>query len=259
MPVPILIQTIEEAPEAIRPFVTPSEDGKSFIFDENHVAPKVKLDEFRENNKKLFTEKQSLEERLAKAPNAEAYAKLQAEHTKVTKQLQEFSSGSGETFQQVVAKHLSGVKDGYEERIKEYETNLGTKSKEADTYQGLYRNTRFENEMSRVADQAKILPAAKEDFFTRASQLFEFDLQSGTVKPRMNNGLPVFEGSPSEWATKELPRRAPHFFGETSGGGAGGKRAAGGKRVISAKEAMSPSPEVMEGIANGTITIDYNA
>lgn len=219
--------TLDAVPEDLREFAK-ERDGKLTV----SVAPKVRLDEFRQNNINVVKERDELKSRFAR------YVELVGEDP------DEFRKGFEELQalrKKVDDKELvanSSFDSALEQRTKELRADLEAKAEalakdrdawkgNASTYEQKYKQTLIDRAITDaiVNPKSGARPDAIPDILKRAYDVWKVDSNGRIVA---YEGDAVMYGSdgaspmqPIEWLSK-LRERAPYFFKESAGGGAQG-------------------------------------
>ncbi len=244
-------EKLEDAPEGLREHYKQGEDGK-FYADVDGYAPKAKLEEFRENNRKLFSEISELKERY-KDLDPEDYKRLRSE-------LEEVRAGKGETVGRILSAEQKRLQEEYGRRLQTTAKERDEFKAKADTYRDKHARSVLAKKMDELLGKEKIKlsgPGAFSDLVGRASQYWEADPDSEAVSYKKADAF-ADAPSPAEWLRGLL--RDPlhqHLFEGAAGGVAkgSGRTGANGKRYITREEAHSPDAATLQGIADGTIEI----
>jgi len=216
----------DKIPEGLREFAK-EVDGKWVV----EIAPKVKLDEFRDNNIKLSQERDELKtsnDKLASIVGEDPEA-FQAELTDLRDTKTKVEDGKlkgSDAVAKEVATRLESMKSGFEDQLKEAGKKLAEALEFGNKFQGLYTQTRLDATMTEAVlnKDSGLNPSALPDILSRAKNLFTV-AADGQVVP-MKDGTVVYGAdgvtamTPLEWA-KKLREEAPHFSLDSTGGDAG--------------------------------------
>jgi hypothetical protein len=236
-PIPYLVENLEEIPESLRPWYVEGEDGQSMRLLVDGVAPKSKLEEFRDNNKEL-------NQRLAEAERqmtvyralAEDPDKLKQEYERLQKLEQRFKNKElieSEGFEKAVEQRTAEMKSASEGQIRVLSEALN--KRESELQAALRENEQIiiSRALTDAALAAGVVPAAIPDVLSRGTR-DGWVLNEKKVPIMMRNGEIVFGDNavdpltPREWASRTLRDSAPWFFNQASGTGASGANIAGG-------------------------------
>jgi hypothetical protein len=240
-----VVDSIDAVPEAVRGFYAEKE-GKYHLTVEGLVS-KDKLDEFRENNRRLFSEKEELAKRF-EGIDPDVARKLAAEANKMRdKQLIEAGK-----VDELVAERTGTMRTDYENKLKA--SDIQNK-----TLQQQLESLLIDGSIRDAAAKAGVRPSALEDVLLRGRQTFR--LVDGKAVP-MDGDKQIFGKSGDVMGTEEwvasLVERAPHLFEPSQGGGArgaGGSAAAGaGVKTIRRSDTKAFLANVKE-IASGRVQV----
>lgn len=218
----------DSIPEGLQDYAK-EENGKWTV----DVAPKVKLDEFRETNIKFAQERDQLAAKVSQYESivGEDPEKFQAELGELRKTKTQVEDGKlkgSDAVEKEVLARVDALKKGYEEQLQEAGKKLAGLTQERDTYKGMYTQTRLDAAVSQaVLDKDSGLnPQAMPDILARARDLFTVG-NDGKVVP-VKDGAVVYgpDGAtpmtPLEWA-KDLREKVPYLALNSTGGDAGDK------------------------------------
>jgi len=220
---------------------------------EDKVAPKDKLDEFRQNNVKLMKQLKEYEDKL-KGVDPDEYKALK----KKMKELEEKKLLEAGKVEELVQRKAMEIKQSYEDKLKELQKETQTVKKTAETYRDKLARTVIDSEVQRaVLSVAKPRKGAINDILLRAKTTWKIT-EDGTPLPFNDKGeiIQKDEGPLTfrDWA-ESLVEEAPYLFeGSGGGGGRGGNGGGGGPKTISKddKEAFNAH---LEDIAKGKIKV----
>lgn len=261
----IKFKTKEEAPEGFREFL--KEANGEFELD---VAPKGRLDAFRENNIAVSKERDTLKETLTAWTKSIGKKKDGGDYTP-----EEFAEHVGtltQTAQQVADGKLKATSDievelaSRTKAMKEtLEAQLATASgestrwkKQAEEGQSLNRQMTIDNAISQVAGTEKIglNMTALPDVLHRGRALFVVE-EDGKIVPKKDGVIIRGEDGVSpmtieEWFNTDLRKTASYYFKPSAGGNASGGDGAGSASYggFSKEEFDKLSPERRLAIAN---------
>lgn len=242
-------------PEAVRAEYT-EKDGKwhltvdGFVTKTEHDELKVKLSEFRDNNRTMFDELKVLKpigEKL-KARKVDDLDAFLTEHDTLKTTADELKKKTGGTgdLDAAIAAAIKPISD----KLTQAETARIDAENRAN-------QSRFRELITADAQKAGVKPASIRHVLREADEKFEF--KDGTVKPK--TGVrhptdPLKELTPADWLT-ELATTDEYLFGDSTGGGAEGRRIGIPPRDV--KTLVNPSPEEMgrqmDDIASGKVKV----
>lgn len=221
-----------DIPEDLVEFVKEA-DGK-FTVD---VGPKVKINEFRDNNIALKQERDALKSKL------ESFGKLGDDPTKLVDELKALREvdqlvkdgklKGSDAITAEVEKRLKEARDSYEAQIKDLTNKVGAteqKAAQADQkWRGSVLDQRITNAV--LADDSNVNPATLPDILARARSIYTVT-DDGKLVPKKGDAV-VYGADgdpmqPKEWLTKVLTE-APYLGKSSAGGGADG--GTGGKEL----------------------------
>lgn len=235
-----------DIPEDLAEFVK-EVDGK-FTVD---VGPKVKINEFRDNNIALKQERDALKSKL------EVFSKLGDDPSKLMDELKTLREvdqlvkdgklKGSDAITAEVEKRLKEARESYEAQIKDLTNKAGAaeqKAAQADQkWRGSVLDQRITNAV--LADDSNVNPATLPDILARARNIYTVT-DDGKLVPKQGDAV-VYGADgdpmqPKEWLTKVLAE-APYLGKSSAGGGADG--GTGGKELGGmSQEAFSKlSPE----------------
>lgn len=241
-------------PEAVRAEYT-EKDGKwllnveGMVTKTEHDELKVKVAEFRDNNKTLFEENKELKplkEKLKGITDLDAYL---AEHNTLKAQVDEFKK-KGITDVSGVQAAIDAALQPVKDQLKTAETARVEAEKRAN-------ESRFRELITADATKAGVRPTSVRHVLREAEEKFEF--KNGAIVPKAgvkHPTDPLKDLTPLDWLG-ELAKTDENLFGESSGGGAGDGR----QRVPPAnvRQLINPSPEEMgknmDDIASGKAVV----
>lgn len=225
----VFFSSKEEAPEGLRELLVA--DGEKFKIN---VVPKVKLDEFRENNTSLLQERDTLKATVEKiAPLAgedlDAFVSEVGELRGVKQQVEDGKLTAKDDIEKAVSSRVSEMEKDYQTQLREmgvkvqnlteYGQNMSQK------YQGSVRDREITNAV--LAPESGVNPQTLPDVLRRAEGTFHVQ-EDGSLVPK--KGDTVIYGSdgatpmaPNEWLGKLL-EEAPYLGKTSAGGGATGER-----------------------------------
>lgn len=250
------IQNLEDVEEQYRALYKPADDGGGgFICLVDGAVDKSKLDEFRNNNRKLHGDFQKASEDLKKyeGVDLEEYQRLQ-EQDRQLKEQQLLKSGDVEG---VVQQRLREQARAFENETAQLKRARDESSQQASTYRDELSRMKIENAAQQAAQNVgRVRPGALQDIINRARMDWEIDAD-GNMKSKARNkkGDPFIDMQ--EWA-EELLTTAAYFWEPAGGGGAGG---GGGKGTNKPGPKTIPNDPVLIGkhskeIMEGTVVVE---
>lgn len=255
----IPFESLDAVPEELREFVEPiaGDDNKVVV----NVVPKKRLDEFRDNNTALLTERDTLKAQNAKylgivGEDAEAFATDLIDLKMVNQRVSDGELTESTDIEELVAKRVSGISETYDEQLRKTigEVNAWkekTNQKDAE----LKRNYIDQEITSAVLNEKSGAKAgALHDIKERAYRVFKVEdgkviAKNGETTIYSSNGVDPM--STFEWLSTTLRNEAGHLFKDSSGGGA----SSGNKQLESGLtqaqiDAMSPLDKIKYGNEN---------
>jgi hypothetical protein len=237
-----IVPDISKVDASLQSHYQKGEDGQYYLQANGLTVAKAaaaKLEEFRTNNHALNDKIREMESR---------YKDLDPEDYKRTKQdLAEIQSGKGEKFGELLAQRTSALKAEYEDRLTKATSKVKDWEKKAGALEGQLHRVLIDNELQKVAAEAKTLPTALEDVLLRGRATFK--IVEGKVVPVDGDGRVIYGADAmnpmtmQDWI-KGLQQKAPHLFeGATGGGATGGRGANGGAGaiVLTVEQARNPA------------------
>lgn len=214
MPLKFVVDSLEGVDQAHQALYAKNDQGK-FVLDVEGAVPAARLNEFRDNNIEL---KRQLEAFKGIEP-----AKYKEALEKLSKIDQKALLDAGQV-DQVVNERVASMKQ-------EYETQIGTLSKQATEAQQRLAGLLIDSAVKSAALAAGVAQTAVDDVVLRAKTFFQ--VQDGEVVALNDKGHVIYgkDGEKpmtiGEWVTN-LKAQAPHLFAKMNGGGAGGSGQGGG-------------------------------
>lgn len=214
-----IVDSLEGVPEAVASFYEPVDGGK-FRLNVEGAAPREKLDEFRNTNIDLLKKLENF-----KGVDVNEYKRL-AELSKKIDEKQLVDAGKVD---EVVQARISSMKGEYDGIVNDLTGKLQKSN-------GQLESLLIDSAVRVKALESGVLNTAVDDVMLRAKTTFK--IVDGRAVPHVDD-KPVYgkDGvnpmSVEEWING-LAKTAPHLFGSTQGGGAGGSRP-GSRGVGSAK------------------------
>lgn len=212
----------DQIPEGIKEHYT--QQGDSWVLDVSDLAPKQKLNEFRDRNIQLMKEMDALKASTS-GVDPEEYKALKAN----AQRLKEKKLIEADKIDEVFNERLAPLKAEHERQIKEYQSKTTQ-------YESELSRLLIDNEIRAAASKVGARATAVDDLILRGHQVFKY--QDGKVLPL--NGDQIAYGksgeplSIAEWMGT-LSDKAPHLFESSNGGGAsksgGSMPISGGNKV----------------------------
>lgn len=236
-PIPYVAETLENIPEHFRPWYVEADDGKSFRFLIDGVAPREKFEEFRQNNTDLHKRLAEMERQLTVFKTvSDDPDKLRQDYDRLLKLEQRFKDKElieKEGFDKAVEQRTSEMKSASEAQVRALAESLNKTIAERDS--AIQENERIiiHRAITDAALASGVVPAAIPDILDRAAR-DGWVLNDKKDPVMMRNGAPVFGENgvdplnPKEWASRGLRDSAPWFFNQASGTGATGSTTPGG-------------------------------
>lgn len=215
-----------DLPEHLKGLVTPLDDGEGFELDAERLVDLPKLDDFRTNNRQLFSDKERLGTELesTKAKVAELESQLEGGKQKVTQE-----------------------KTDLETRLKDLEEKISAKDKALQEERQRADRQKVRSDIGEALAASGVKDGALADALEVATKGWQVDgdalkLYQGEdlVLSKDNAGEPI---SPQEFAATFLKAR-PHFLAESSGDGG----SANGLKTVNGKIQIQKDDAVKKGI-----------
>jgi len=215
-PLPFYTETLETIPEALQTHYVDDNEG-GFTLNVANVAPKAKLDEFRENNRKLKAERDDL-------ANKYSYVDLDEYKSLKERAVEDRTKGNihEDELEKVLQARTSNMKEEYDSQL----TDLMERNTKAERH---LASLLIDNEVSAGATKLNVRSTALEDVMLRAKQVFK--VEDGQVKAFDSDGAMLASKSGdgsmtiNEWM-KKLSKTAPHLFEDSVGSSAPGSKTA---------------------------------
>lgn len=260
MPLPLLIAKLDEVEEPFRTMYEETDDG--FMLAVEDSGYKSKLNEFRDNNRKLSKSQESLQATADKYKDVdldkyqkamEALGKLEEAEDKEL-----LSEGK---IEELLDKRTQNMRKDYEVQIKSKSDAYVNLEEERnalrDKLGGVLVDTAVQNAVNKVG---RVRSGALDDVLNRARSIWKIDAK-GDMVPRKNDGSTEFgaKGDPltmDEWATNLITGASFLFEGSKGSGGGGGSGGGmeGGKQTIDGND-LTAFGNNLEKIASGEITV----
>lgn len=223
----ITFDTLDAIPEGLREGAK-EVGGKHIV----NVVPKSKLDEFRDNNLTLSTERDGLKNTVANLSKlvGEDPAAFATELDTLRTTAQQVKDGKlkgTDAIESEVTNRVGTMKSDFERQLQEARKEVGTwkdKATDADTK---FRRSLIDRAVTNavLAEASGAQPQALMDILSRAYGVFTVDESSNLIAKDGQVTIYGADGAtpltPAEWLEK-LKEQAPYFFKSSNGGGAGG-------------------------------------
>lgn len=205
-------------------------DGK-WIVD---LSLTSKVTEFRDNNIKISKERDDLKvsnDALLKVTGDDpvAFAEEISELRGIKQQVADGKiKGSAEIEKQVDAR-VKGVTESFEKQLAERATEVADWKGKFENSEVKYRGTKIDSDVTAAAGDEKlgVLPSAIPDLVSRARKVFQVTENGSLVAKEGDTVIYGPDGTtsitPLEWLGN-LKETAPHFFKNSTGGGASGAK-----------------------------------
>jgi cell division protein FtsL len=226
MPLKAFVKKIEDVPEALRGEYKPVDKDKpdeGWVLDVDEKPYKAQLDEFRSNNRKLFSEKEQLVAVADKYKDMdpEKYHKAMEALANLEK-LEDSELIKSGKFEDVIKKRTGQMEQTYKQQLAAKEKSEADARKKAEELESEYGNllieTQFTQLFTGVATPKQgalthLLLQARRDWGVKDKKLQARDIFN-------EKGDPI---TPEEYA-KKVVSDAPFLFEASQGGGATGGR-----------------------------------
>ncbi len=216
---PYYVESLESIPEPLHAHYV--EDDGAYRLNVANVVPKGKLDEFRENNRRLKAERDEM---------ADRYSYVDLDEYKNLKERANTDSAKGtvheDEVETLLQKRTTNMRDEYDQQMKKIQADY-------EQAQTQLQTLLIDNAVSTSANKLQVRQTALEDVMLRAKQTFRVDNGEVTAVDSEGNFIASKTGDGSmgieEWMRK-LSKNAPHLFEDSVGASAPG-----------AKKAVSPA------------------
>lgn len=246
----IVLAKQEDFPEGLREHAKAKEDGSGFVVN---VVLKSALDEFRNNNNSLKSEKDALTGKvqsfieLIGEEDPEKAKALLTELRNVNQQVKDGKLKGTDAIEAEVLRRLDKVKEGFAGQLKELGEKLAASEKSRSEIQAEFDQSKVDQLITSavLAEDSGVNPAALSDVLTRARGVYR--VKEGKVVAM--DGDAVIYGSDGvtplpakEWLAKVI-EEAPYLAKQSTGGGAAGGGSSKGANGFNSPEFMKQSPE----------------
>lgn len=238
------LDTLDGVPEAHQSLYTKTEGGK-FVLAVDGVAPKERVDEFRENNVALKRQMDELTARFAGIDPEEARKLSETAQKERAKKL--IDAGKVD---ELVNERVTAMRTEHEATLKATRT-------ETDGLRAALENLVIDNTLRDAAARNGVRPEAIEDVLLRGKRVFKLD---GNKPVAVDGDKPIFgkTGEPitiNEWVTGLAPT-APHLFQSSTGGG--GRPASPGSSSLDRVDRSNGAAFIanLEKIASGKMAVN---
>ncbi len=207
-----------DIPADIRKFYTAAADG-SFVLQVEGVVPVAKLNEFRENNRAMKAELDTLKATF-EGVDAGEYKKLKTR----AELIEDGKAIAADKVEAKIAERLAAVKTEHDKAVAELTKKLTEATETVARHE-------IDGALRKAGAELGLLDTAVDDLILRGRSVFK--LVDGKVVGYGPDGKELFspkDGSPlavKDW-TENLSKTAPHLFKPSSGSGAGGSGSGSG-------------------------------
>lgn len=223
----IFFDTLDQVPEEFREQAK-EQDNKIAV----NVVLKSKLDEFRENNIKVSTERDDLAKKVEVlsglvGEDAEAFA---AELTELRETAQKVKDGKlkgDDTITREVETRVGQMRESYDAQLSKQAKETAAWKDKAIAAENKFKRSQVNAAVTNVvvAAESGVNSSALPDILERAAKVFHVQDDGNLIAKDGEVTIYGGDGSTpltvSEWVEK-LKETAPHFFKTSAGGGAGG-------------------------------------
>jgi len=251
-----VVGSLDEVPEAFRSLYAEDADSGQFALQVDGAAPVTKLKEFRDTNVALKRQVEQLQDQLKRFDGL-APEEIATLRTQIAELQDKAKLASGD-FEGAVEQRLKRTREEFERKAAEQARALQTLQ---DERKGLVERLQF-SELSAIftaaADKAGVRQDAVDDVISRAQRVWRWE--DDKLVARDKNGEVMYDNTakemtPESWV-KTLADEKPYYFKASAGGGASGGSTGGrGPLTITKEQARTPSPELLEAIASGKVTV----
>lgn len=244
-----VLESLEALPEEEKKWYV-EKDGKFYLDvegDEDAVAIKKKIDEFRNNNVRLLKEQEDLKDKLEKYKDLDP--KKYREALEKIQKIDDKKLWDEGQIDELVARKTDRMRKDFEAQIKAGTDSQDKLHKDHNKLQSQFSKVVLDNEIQlQISKLTKPREGAMEDIVARGRRTFHLDDNGKAVARSPETGDALFSkdgSSPltiAEWA-ENLPNEVPYFFEPSTGGGAqGGKGDESGKKGGLSGEALAKLP-----------------
>lgn len=203
-----IIEKLDDVDEALR--LLYKESNGKFVLD---IEDDGRLNEFRENNKKLFNENEEYKKKLALFDGIDPDEARKTKEIALKMKKKELIE-AGE-FEKLIEAQLAPIKQAYDTKFAKMEADNAKLTEDK-------KKLLVDNHISTLAAKHGVVPSAIRNVTLDARETFSVNdknemvalAEDGTIK-RDSNGDPI---TPETWF-KLLPKQSPHYFAPSSGGG----------------------------------------
>lgn len=228
-----VLESLDDVDEGLRSHYTKDEETGKFRLEAEGLVPKVKVDQFRQNNLELTNQLKDLQAKVKQFDgiDPEEYARLKADLDKLNRKA---GKGDDGDLQQRIEAELAKATNKLTAKHKE---ELSAKEAEAKTFKARYERKVIDSEITKAAVAAGVQETAIDDVLYRSRDVFALDDKENVVALD-SNGQPMLRDADAEPMTvkdwlNSLAMRAPHLFKGSSGGGA--SNGGGGGQMFSGR------------------------
>jgi hypothetical protein len=225
----------------------------------------AKNQELLDEAKRAKSEKRALEDKLKSLGSETDLEKARAlmEQMQADADLRMIAEGGKTAYEEVINRRTKSVVTRVEDEKRAYERQAQEAAARAEAAQNRWRQERLATAVQAATTKAKALPEAAKYIKMEAESYFDIDDDQGV--PRLKEGVAQERaidrnGNPLtlDAFVESLRDTNPFFFGQPSGGGAGGSGSAGGRgneptRIDSRNTRMVSSR--LEDIAAGRVIL----
>lgn len=267
MALKLRIASLDSVPENVRSLYRPVSDqeksysdGKitfqeGFILDVDGAVDKARLDDMREGNIALKTERDALTTKVS-----EFDGKLKGFGDATPDQIADWkrkaeAGGSNVKVEEAVKQATEAMKAEHAKQIEEANRKMAERDDQLKAKDGAIHGMKIDGQFRDLAAKMAVQSTAIEDVLRRARETFKVD-EKGNLVPYKQDGTVLYSGKdaeamkPEEWMSK-LTESSPHLFDKSKGGGASGGGTADGVTYVSEKDAG----RYIKEIADGTVQI----
>lgn len=233
----LFYDSIDAVPEGLKDAAVKGTDGKFLV----KVVPATKLDEFRTNNINVSKERDDLKKFVeAVKPlvgeDPEAFKARLAELVATDTKVKDGGLKTSEAIASEVENRVAAMRADYEKQNRTLAGKVAEAEKGQATAETRWRQSIIQGAVTTavIEPDSGALASALPDIMERAYRVFKVDPH--TLALVAKEGEATIYGAdgatpmtPREWLAK-LKTTAPHFFKNSSGGGANGDRGTGGDK-----------------------------
>lgn len=226
MKLKLVVDDINSVDAAYRALYT-ERDGKWHLTEVEGIKTQDDINKIQVALTKERTDHKALKERISSTFGDRRFEDIQVDLDRITELEATIAAGGGdkktkEELDALVEARTNAKLAPVQRQLTEAQKKLDESNKTIDTYKTKDKTRAIHDALREAGLKAKITPEAMEDALMWGERVFDVDEETGAVTVKDNVGhTPGIDAT--VWFTEMEPKK-PHWFGQTSGGGAGGNR-----------------------------------